>query len=191
MLKTFTREEMLLYWKRRLGLRVSAKPQVENSEVDQRLMDEIDIWYDDLLATAPADKLPVEDVSGDSAVRYIDENSARIDYPSRGVRLVALRMRDWKADEVESVSPYSDVARLQRNRLTRATTDEPVVVSKLDCLEAHGLEGPASVAVPDESEMPAAAPRPIIDKLLMVVRPEEGTYVLDRSLFKGQTLAIH
>ena len=34
--------------------------------------------------------------------------------------MVALRMQDWDADEVECYSQYSDTARLQRNRLTRA-----------------------------------------------------------------------
>ena len=125
--------------------------------------------------------------------RYIE--SAQIDLPERGVRLVSVRMHEWACDEVECYSAYSAVARLQRNRLTRATVDEPVVLRRPGRIEVHGLEPPsqtqASANADSGSAMPPSTAVPKIDSLEMVVRPPKGTYILDSTLLRQSQLLIH
>ena len=191
MLKTFTRSEMLTYWKRRLGLKASpvVAGETDLTEVDRKLLDDIDIWYDDVLLSAPVDKLPVRNVAADVIAYYVDDNSAEIAIPDECIRLVSIKMNDWDGDEPETYSVYSDIARLQRNRLTRATTDEPVVMRRPGRLVVCGLNPP--VATLAGSDKPAVKHEASLERLEMVVRPPEGTYVLDRTLLKHSQLTIH
>lgn len=191
MLKTFTQSEMLTYWKRRLGLKASPVLAGENdlTEVDRKLLDDIDIWYDDVLLSAPVEKLPVRNVAPDVIAYYVDDNSAEIALPDECLRLVSVKMRDWEGDETEAYSVYSDIARLQRNRLTRATIDEPVVVRRPGRLVVHGLNAP--VAAYAAADKPSVKHEAALERLEMVVRPPEGTYILDRTLLKHSQLTIH
>ena len=197
MLRTYTESEMLIYWKRRLGLKASAAVVGEEdmTELDRKLLADIDSWYDDLLANAPVERLPVEDMKDEVSCRYISDNAAQIDLPERGVRLVSVRMHEWACDEVECYSPYSAVARLQRNRLTRATVDEPVVLRRPGRIEVHGLEPPsqaqASATADNGAAMPPSTAVPKIDSLEMVVRPPKGSYILDTTLLRQSQLLIH
>lgn len=199
MLKTYSQSEMLTYWKRRLGLSVSSPLSTgeDLTQLDLKLLDDINAWYDDILAEAPPEKLPVEDVGPVTAARYISDNAAELTPPSRGIRLVALRMADWSSDEVESYSVYSDMARLQRNRLTRATADDPVVLHRPGHFEAHGLpSAPAIVkpVTPPAGGSDGVQPVPSIPEithLMMVVRPPEGYYTLDTTLLRHSQLYIN
>lgn len=186
---------MLTYWKRRLRLKASAAVVGEEdmTELDLKLLADIDSWYDDLLANAPVERLPVEDMKDEVSCRYISDNAAQIDLPERGVRLVSVRMHEWSCDEVECYSAYSAVARLQRNRLTRATVDEPVVLRRPGRIEVHGLEPPSSAAAYAETGagMPPSTAVPKIDSLEMVARPPKGTYILDSTLLRQSQLLIH
>lgn len=186
MLKTFTETEMLDYWKRRLGLKAS--PAVvghkDYTALDKKLLDEIEIWYNDLLQNAPIDKVPVADFASDVACRRLSENTAEITIPQDAVRFVALRMEDWKCDEIETHSVYSDIARLQRNRLTRATIADPVVLERPGLLEAHGLRE-------YDDEIDLSLQTPTIKKLEMVCRPKQGTFTLDPTLLRRSELRFH
>lgn len=194
MLKTYSDKQMLAYWKRRLGLEASASVAGENdlTDFDRKLLDDIDIWYADLLENAPADRLPTEDVAGEVACHYSSDNSAVITLPQRAVRMVSLKMADWGADEVETYSIYSDVARLQRNRLTRADVDDPIILRRPGALEVHGLLSPLDDGIsPLGAFVAPFEKRPELESLKMVVRPEEGTYILDPTLLRRSRLMIH
>lgn len=194
MLRKYTEQEMLSYWKRRMGLEASGSVGGEKNltELDRKLLDDIDIWYADLLENAPADRVPTEDVATEVSCRYTSENSALITLPPRGVRMVSVKMADWSSDEVESYSIYSDVARLQRNRLTRADTDSPVVLRRPGHLEVHGLRSPLEEGIsPRGAFVGPVGSTPQLESLTMVVRPEAGTYVLDPTLLRRSSLLIH
>lgn len=193
MLKTFTETEMLDYWKRKLGLKASHSVGGEDdkTELDRRLLDEIDLWYDDMLATAPVDRLPTIQLADSVAARYLDDNSAEIILPERAMRLVNLRMKEWTAPEVEEHSVYSDLMRLQHNRLTRASVDEPAVFRRPGRLEVHGLSTPPQVSEYPDSPKPLPTATPSILSLEMVMRPENGTYIVDTALLRRSNLTLH
>lgn len=196
MLKTYTQAQMLTYWKRHLGMKASSVLTDDHdlTELDLKLLSDIDAWYDDLLAEAPAEKLPVADLSASAAARYISDNAAEIILPEPGMRLVSVKMSDWQAAEVDTYSAYSDMARLQRNRLTRATTDDPVVIRRPGRIEVHGLNTPDMPQVSDKDvtmQSPAPTIRPQVETLEMVIHPPQGTYVLDSTLLRRSRLYIH
>lgn len=192
MLKRYSEQEMLDYWKGRLGISVS--PAVagyrDRTALDRKILDEVDLWYEEMLQSAPFDKVPVSDMAEAVSCRRLTDNSVEIALPEEAVRMVALRLQDWDADEVECYSQYSDTARLQRNRLTRATVDDPAVISRPGVLEVHGLD-------PEEEEEEGTAGdtalwhRPYVKKLQMVTRPAKGTYVLDPVLLRRSELRVH
>lgn len=195
MLKTYTQSQMLTYWKRHLGLKASSavRDEADMTELDLKLLDDIDAWYEDLLCEAPPEKLPVADVADTAPVRYISDNAAEILFPANGVRLVDVKMKEWQCAEAETFSAYSDVARLQRNRLTRATIDEPVIIRRPGRIEVHGLETPSLPEIKEDTYFShiAALITPTVSSLRMVVHPPEGTYVLDSTLLRHARLYIH
>lgn len=194
MLKTYTQSEMLAYWKRRLGLRTSTAlgDATDMTELDRKLLDDIDIWYEDLLAEAPASHLPVEDVADEASGYYISDNAAEITPPERGVRLLSLKLSDWRQAETESYSVYSDIGRLQRNRLTRATAEEPVVLHRPGHYEAHGLSwSPFDINSALKPDYTPIVDRPVITQMEMVVRPPQGYYTLDTTLLRRSHLYIN
>lgn len=59
MLKRYSEQEMLDYWKGRLGISVS--PAVagyrDRTALDRKILDEVDLWYEEMLQSAPFDKV--------------------------------------------------------------------------------------------------------------------------------------
>lgn len=199
MMKTFTAAQMLEYWKRRLGFKASSKVSGVNdqTQLDTLLMQDIDEWYEDILLSAPPEKVPTRDGAEETAGIFITVNACELYLPEDAVRMVALRMEEWPVEEVETYSVYSDIGRLQRNRLTRATVDDPVVLSRPGRLEVHGVTPPESLeealsySASSSEQMPPKKDRPKIARLEVVYRPPEGTYILDTSLLRQSRLSIH
>lgn len=169
MIKRFTKEEMLLRWKRAYGL--MASPALSGisdlNSLDALLLDEIDLWYDRLLLTADPSLLPREDVAAEAEAIWLTSNCAEVPFPARGVRPVRLRMQGWTHDVTLFDAPSSLRAQMQTLQWGRATPRTPVAVLFPGRLEAHGFEN---------------ADTAVIVRLEMVVRPADDTYVLDTSL---------
>lgn len=192
MLKTFTEQEMLDYWKRRLGL--ASSPGVEGTGYDNRLdlklTDDIRAWYADLLHTAPRHLLPVEDLGDEISARLSGDNCLEITIPERGIRFVSLKLADWPARVDFTYPPEGIHARMQLDSTTRATPDRPVVVGCHHRLMAYGLPSGMPGAESGAAKAPPFRPLPEIDLLEMVAAPADGTYRLDEALLLTAQLPI-
>lgn len=186
MIKKYSQLEMLNIWKRKLGLKSSYRSVgiSDLSELDKRLLQDIDAWYDEVLHSAPVEKLPREDLAGEAYSTYLTDNSVQVLLPARGIRLVAVKLREWEVEESETVSPWSDTARLQRNKLTRATSEDPVIVARPGKLILHGIRDPYSEEEPSGPIKVPGLAKPELQVLEMVVRPEDGSYVMDQSILR-------
>lgn len=175
MLKTYTEAEILQYWKRRLGLAAADAPSPSSdlTELDARLLGDIQSWYANLLATAPPQCVPLANLAAEAEILSAADGMATLRLPDRGVRPVQLRMEGWDAPVRTFVGPHSDVARLQRYRWTRATPADPAAILLPGRLEVYGL--------PDAT--------PCVAELLMTAYPDDG-YVLDPALLSRSTLLI-
>ena len=83
MLKRYSEQEMLDYWKGRLGISVS--PAVagyrDRTALDRKILDEVDLWYEEMLQSAPFDKVPVSDMAEAVSCRRLTDNSVEIALP--------------------------------------------------------------------------------------------------------------
>lgn len=174
MIKTFSKEDMLAIWKRRYGL--SASPGLSGlndlNALDRLLLQEIDLWYDKLLLTAPPELLPREDIADEATPLWLTSNCAEIEFPPRGVRLLRLKMEGWERDVSRFVEPGSVEASMQNLMWARATPERPVAVLFGERVEVHGFENPGRT--------------PVVLRLEMVVRPTDGSYILDTSLLPAK-----
>ena len=105
-LLSFSQSEMLEEWKMRKGLfsglRDCTAERDDGVDVDGVLLREIDSWYARLLAEAPIDCLPVEDVASECTVEIGADLRVDVALPSRCVRLVSMKMKSWQ----EAVSQF-------------------------------------------------------------------------------------
>ncbi len=189
MMKKFTEEEMLAYWKRRLGLAATPGVSVEadGNCLDRRLLDSIRAWYADLLLTAPRPLLPYEEMKEEAAGGYVNDNCVELLFPDRGARFVALKLKAWDEAVDFTYGRTSARAAMQRDPLTRATPDAPVIVEGDRRLFVHGLPSgldPEEASAVAERTSPVHRPLPEIDYLIMVAAPADGSYMLDESLLR-------
>lgn len=198
MIKSYSKQEMLERWKRAYGL--VASPGLsglsDRSALDELLLDEIDLWYDRLLLDADPGLLPRADVSAGAETMWLTSNSAEVRFPDRGVRPVRLRMKGWTHDVTLFEAPSSLRAQMQTLQWARATPRTPVAILFPGRLEAHGFDCTAPEAgadcaasgtdadcvAPGTADLRDAECRPVIELLEMVVRPADGTYIIDTSL---------
>lgn len=186
MLKRFSPVEMLDYWKRRLGIATAGgacKVVRRNAEaLDQKLADDISLWYDGVLRSADPALLPIDDLADLAEARYADDTRVTLRLPARGVRLLSVEMQGWTAPLRTFVSPNSDAAMLQRDPLLRTGRTHPVGVLSERTLDLYGV-------IP-RHEYGAASGTPLT-ALRMVARPADGAYVLDESLLASSELLIN
>ncbi len=191
MLRTFTEQEMLDYWKRRLGL--ASSPGVETTGFDNRLelklIDDIRAWYANLLLTAPLHLLPIEDMSDKVAARFVGDNCLEISFPERGIRFLSLKLADWPARVDFTYPPEGIHARMQLNHITRATAERPIIVECNRRLMAYGLLSGAAPAETGIEAAPPLRPLPGIEILEMVAAPADGSYCLDEALLLNAQLS--
>lgn len=178
MLQTYTEAQMLRYWKRRLGLIAPDTPEAAEAltdltEMDRRLLDDIEAWYAELLRTAPAGDVPVEDLASEAVVLMRGEGVATVRLPDRGARVVEVMLEGWNNPLRIFAAPHSDLARLQRYVWTRGTPDDPAAILLPGRLEIYGVP-------PGE---------PQLRELLMVARPEAG-FALNPALLRNAQLLV-
>lgn len=193
MIRTYTEAEMLRIWKNKLGLFEAASGGVvtrqDGSNLDTYLISEIRAWYADVLRNADIELLPVENLAEETdSATYVDASTAELTFPERGIRPVGIKLGEWKREVARFYSPDSDMARLQRTPLLRASSLSPVVIIDKRKFIIYGVDVPqyqADASVLSSSsalESRAINFTPVIDVLNMVARPAEGTYVFDDSL---------
>lgn len=162
----FSPSGMLEEWKMRKGLfpglRNCTVERNDGTDTDGLLRREIDGWYARLLAEAPAECLPVYDISEACDVETDSRLTALITLPERCVRPTELRMRCW-ADSVCHFFPAdSPAARMQSNEWLRGRQERPVCVLSGRQIRAYSA---------------ASAGDAKLEKLLAVCYPPDGSYV--------------
>lgn len=192
MIRKYTEAEMLSLYKRRMGLFEARNGGVvsrqDGSHLDEYLLTEMRAWYAQQLQTADIALLPVEDVSDEIESKlYVDESTAEIILPARGVRLAGIKLAEWNHEVTTFYPSDSDMAQLQRNKYLRATIRHPVVVLEQGKAIVYGVERPKmnlDPTVPQPMIVSAEFIRqPIeVESLRMVAMPTDGEYVFDDTL---------
>lgn len=134
MLLHLTPEQMLERWRIHRGLHpIVGSPGVTAAlpdSLDLLMQTEIEAWYDGILASAPASKLSVTDITDFVSLVPTDPSGGLLlSLPEGYTRLVSVRLEGWECDARIIADPGSAEARMQRCRLTRATPSAPVAVT--------------------------------------------------------------
>lgn len=179
MLREYTPLALLACWKRRLGLAPLAGGKMDAgekdlTEVDRKLLDDIDLWYASLLEIAPVEMLPMADFSSTVIARPFCERGVEVQLPDEGIRLVEVKLKSWERGMTEFSKPGSDADILQFDPRTRACVASPV-----------------GVLFPGRLELFGASDGDKVERLVMVRRPATGNYVFNPLLMDRYDLLIH
>lgn len=160
-----TEAEMLELWKLRFNMMPARRDcvveRVDGADIDGKLMIDIRQWYATLLATAPIEWLPVEDVVGDVVAQVSVNGVISVVMPDRCVRPVAWHVKSWATDVTQFHSPDSLVGRQQTVEWLRGCDARPVAVVNGNVLKLYSSSDGIKAAV---------------DKAQCVVRPADGSF---------------
>lgn len=131
-LLNLSESEMLALCKRVMKLEPARRDcSVERDDgidIDAWIMVRARSWYARLLAEAPAEWLPVEDVKDEIMLAGCGDGVVKATVAARCVRPVEWRLQGWHNSVTAFASPDDAVAVLQRNPWTRGGTHSPVAV---------------------------------------------------------------
>lgn len=165
MMLDLSEKEMLDLWKLKTGFmqaRNDCSVEREDSvDLDGKLMVDIRQWYANLLKTAPADWLPVEDVTDEIFTDTDVDGTITVTLPDNCVRPLAWHVEGWATDVAEFYEPNSVVGKQQTVEWLRGTESHPVAILTGVTLRLYSVAPGAGGAV---------------DKALCVVKPTDGTY---------------
>lgn len=193
MLKVYNEQEMLDYWKMRLGLAdLTGSLHVKRhngAALEAKLLSDIRAWYADLLYTAPAEKLPITDMTAEATASYVDDTAIEVVLPPRAVRVVSVELDGWGAPLSDFVSSNSTTGRRQLNPLTRNGRWHPVGVLYPGRMRLYGV-------IPrHEWEGLLAGQNPLtptpLTRLRVIATPADTSFALDESLLLTATLPIN
>ena len=160
-----TADEMLAEWKLRhgftIGRRECAVERDDGIDLDAGLRCDIDVWYESLLANAPAEWLPVYDIAGECRLEVNSDLSARLLLPASCRRVLEVKLSEWLRAVRVFEAPDSPRARLQQYPWTRGGIECPV------CVSAH-----RSLLLYSAASASATA-----ERVLAICAPEDGSYV--------------
>ena len=155
---SYTEDEMLQLVKR-LKFLVPERRECEieredGVDIDLNMRMWIKDWYANLLRTADADLLPVEDLKSECSAVADSQGVVTVEMPWKAVRPMEVRLEGWERSVTEFFAPDSTEARLQESEWTRG-----------------GSENPAAVAGDKELKLysAAAGATPVVAKLRCVV----------------------
>ena len=167
---TLSRAQMLALWKQVLRLDTPRRDCVverdDGIDLDAWLMTIIDTWYARLLATAPVEWVPVEDVAAEVTLTLEPDGVVAAVPPVQAVRPVEWKLRGWKHSVTAFAAPDSLEAAVQRNPFTRGAVCNPAAVD-------HGNRL-LLFSAPD-------ANTPRLDVARCVVRPADGSFTLHQA----------
>lgn len=167
---TLTKEEMLNQWRLRSGLR-PLRHDIEilrhdAVDTDALLQLKIDDWYHGLLRDADITLLPVENLAAAAVTECSAEGVVTVTLPDRAVRAVAVKLEEWENHARVTAPRTGRMAELQNSVYVRGGSVNPVAVCLGRTLTLYSS---------DEID-------PVLESLLCVAAPADGTYRLDRSL---------
>ncbi len=170
MLVRKTKTEMVAEWRLRKGLlapvTAGAGSREDGLEVDRLIEREIDKWYSGLLATAPADMLPLEDFAQELTPVFRPDGCVEVDLPDECRRVVEVRLTGWRRSARIVEDTESLVARMQSSPFIAGGSWQPVAVKSGRRLYLYSSSGDA----------------PRLERLLCVAAPTDGSYLFDESL---------
>lgn len=163
---TLSQPEMLRQWRlRRLyePLRNDcAVTRTDGIDLDAILLTEMENWYRGLLLTAPADLLVTDDIASSAAMTADSDRTVTIPLDADICRVVEVRLSSWSRPATVIIDPCCPLALSQRHRFTRGGASQPVVLF-----------------MPGQLTLFCVPPRSRLTSLIVVRRPQEGTYALD------------
>lgn len=159
-----TEAQMLEEWKKRRGFYAGVRScDVERDDgvdLDGVLQREYSNWYAQLLREAPAEMLPIEDITSECTIDIDARRVATVTLPYRAIRPLSLRLDGWQASIEQFCDSDSDEALAQRSEWTQAGSERPVVIAGPRWLKAYS----------------APADNTAIESLQAVCMPADGTY---------------
>ena len=160
-----TPSEMLNLWKKELRLepvvRDCALERDDGIDIDALLQLHIQQWYAQLLATAPIEWLPVEDVKTDVSLTTDDNGVVTATVPPQCVRPVEWKLTAWHRPVTQFLTPDSHEAQVALDPYTGAGPCRPAAIDHGNHLRL--------VSVP-------AGTQPTLKIARCVVRPADGTF---------------
>lgn len=184
MMVMYTEEELILKWREAHGLAPfeGALESDGEAQMEAMIREKLRNWYARLLLEAPVERLPQQEMS--SAVREGKKtaNGMMFKLPSRGVRVVSVKLPEWE----EPVSVFHKVGsyahRRQRDLWLRSGEKDPVAVIDGSMMYIYGTEPiTASLSEGDAKEKVGANFGARLEHLIMVAAPEDGTYEFDEA----------
>lgn len=180
MIRQYSKAEMLDYWKVRYGLAAPRRGQPDCEEplsgLDLKLLDDIELWYIDLLGRADPAMLPVENVTAGVSANFLVARGATVLLPLDCIRVVSVKMSSWEFAVTTFALPDSDTDLMQRNPITRAIPCAPAAVLREGAIDVFGM------AEGREAE---------VERLMATVRGDPEYYRLDPRLLLSSELLIH
>lgn len=163
---------MLDIWMHRLGLS-SALPEcsvvrVEGIDLEPEIRRRMRLWYLQLLDTAPAHLLPVDESSRSSVTVTAEGLFHRVGLPANTRRVLSVKAQGWlKAVEPVSSQQAIDTLRRMPSPYARPGVNSPLAIM------ADGALYITPVKLPS------------LDVLRLILDPGPDTYVLDESLLSS------
>ncbi len=165
-MRSFTEEELLTEWRRRLGLLSQDCGCLVNrhdaTDLDALLRGRLRSWYASLLGRAPSALLPQRDIAGEAVQMENGDGWQRIELPASCGRLVSLRLEGWQRSVCRTEAPGSAAEEIARFPGLEPTADQPLALA--------------------EGRLIWARPAGRVRELVMVMPPVDGSYMLDESL---------
>lgn len=178
-LLTYTSTEILNLWKTLMHLQpVRRDCTVERDDgidLDSLLEIHIKQWYAQLLETAPATWLPIEDVKADCTVSIDDNLVVTANLPAQCVRPVEWKLKGWEHSVTHFLQPDTPEAKVQQCKWTRGRSHCPAVVDMGNTLLLFSGE-PSRI--------------PSLEISRCVVRPANGTYCFHAAAISTIPLSI-
>ena len=165
-MKVYSREEMIALWRKVMNIDVARREcsveRADGIDVDALLQQHIDVWYGNLLQTAPLKWVPVSDVAQLVNVSADAEGVVTLVLPEHCVRLMEVQMQGWRQSVCEFASPDSEVAHMQASQWLRGGNCNPVAVAYDNRVVLYSI---------------THAQEPVVALARGVIRPHDGSYV--------------
>lgn len=159
------RSRMLAAWKLHRAFEPlrndSSVTRTDGIDLDDLLSAEMDLWYVNLLLTAPEHLLVPEDIAATTEIGKTERGATVVTLPPNTLRILEVKLSSW-AQAAKVVLPGTPAAIRQCSPWTRATADAPVAVKCGDTLRLY----------------PAASYGDALESLRCIVhRPGEYTFM--------------
>ncbi len=169
-MKSFSETEIITLWRRVLGFdptRTDCTVEaVDGIGIDEWIRPRIRQWYLNLLDTAPARLLPVNEFGRAAGITVMGHSIALITTPDSARRVISLKLQGWS----RAIVPVAES--LASDQLARLASP----------YGKPGNGNPLAVIRADGSILAAPVDIPVVESLRAVADTSPGTYTFDESL---------